>query len=225
MTSPSAVSSPSAVPSPRGSVAEAVGVVVYALVDWLVIMAPALAVQLAADRGGIGDTRDLDLTLASAIIATGHAVLAARRLRYEERTAARRLDIWIASIDALVVLALTTTLLVLVVLVSFPDEHAALANRGYPIIALWAGLQLVGVALAEVTGRLVFRWLEPGVPQQPSVLDELVHPDHAAEQDHRGEGAGPAAGSGAGGGEPIRNDEPAGDGEAGPESRQAPSAG
>ena len=214
------MSSTSVAPSPRGSVAEAVGVVVYALVDWLVIMAPALAIQLAADRGGIGDTRDLDLTFASAVIATGHALLAARRLRYEERTAHRRADIWIANIDALVVLALTTTLLVLVALVSFPDEHAALANRGYPIVVLWAGLQLVGVGLAEVTGRLVFRWLEPEVPPQPSVIDDLVHADQRSEgptariaattETGREDGIGP---------------EPAGDGEQGSDPRQAPSSG
>lgn len=224
------MTAPSVQPSPRGTVAEAVGVVVYALVDWLVIMAPALAIQLAADRGGIGDTRDLDLTFASAVIATGHALLAARRLRYEERTAHRRADVWIANLDALVVLALTTTLLVLVALVSFPDEHAALANRGYPIVALWAGLQLVGVGLAEVTGRLVFRWLEPDVPPQPSVIDDLVHPDDRAD--------GPTAriaastdddgrirsedGSGAGTEVPS---EPAGEGATGADPRQAPSSG
>lgn len=159
----------------RGSAAEAVGVVVYALVDWLVIMAPALAIELAADRGGIGDTEGLDLLAASAVIATVHAGLAARRLRFEERTAERRADIWIANLDALVVLALATTLLVLVVLVSFPDEHAALANRGFPVVLLWAGLQLVGVVLAEVTGRVVFRWLEPRAPHQPTVAEDVAH--------------------------------------------------
>lgn len=140
---------------------ELAGVAVYALVDWLVIMAPALAIEFAGDRGGLGDTEGLDLLGASAVIATVHAIVAARRLRDEERMAVRRADAWIASIDALVVLALGTTLLVLVGLVSFPDEHAALANRGYPVVLLWAGLQIVAVVLAEMTGRLVFRWLEP----------------------------------------------------------------
>ena len=224
------MTAPSVQPSPRGSVAEAVGVVVYALVDWLVIMAPALAIQLAADRGGIGDTRDLDLTFASAVIATGHALLAARRLRYEERTAHRRADVWIANIDALVVLALTTTLLVLVVLVSFPDEHAALANRGYPVVALWAGLQLVGVGLAEVTGRLVFRWLEPEVPPQPSVIDDLVHPDDRTEGPTARIAASTEVGSedGRGDGTDDRTEGtsgPAGEGASGTDPRQAPSSG
>ena len=89
---------------------------VYAIVDWLVIMAPALAIEFAGDRGGLGDTEGLDLLSASAVIATIHAIVAARRLRDEERMAVRRADVWIASIDALVVLALGTTLLWLYVL-------------------------------------------------------------------------------------------------------------
>jgi hypothetical protein len=165
--------------SSHGAVAETIGLVAYAVVDWLVLMAPALAVELAADRGGIGDTRDLDLLAASTVIATVHAFIAARRLRWEDHTAARRADIWIASVDALVVLALATTLLVVIVLALFPDEHAALVNQGYPVVVLWIGLQLTAVVLAEVTGRLVFRWLEPQAPHQPTLLDEaLHHPPH-----------------------------------------------
>ena len=75
--------------------------------------------------------------------------IAARRLRFEERTAVRRADIWIASIDSLVVLALATTLLILVVLAFFADENAALVNRGLPIVAVWMTLQFIAVAMAE----------------------------------------------------------------------------
>ena len=107
-------------------------------------------IEFAGDRGGLGDTEGLDLLSASAVIATIHAIVAARRLRDEERMAVRRADVWIASIDALVVLALGTTLLVLAGLVSFPDEHAALANRGYPVVLLWAGLQILAVLLENV---------------------------------------------------------------------------
>jgi hypothetical protein len=173
--------------SAHGAVAETVGLVVYAFIDWLVLMAPALAIELAADRGGIGDTRDLDLLAASTVIATIHAGIAARRLRWEEHMAARRADIWIASVDALVVLALATTLLVVIVLALFPDEHAALVNQGYPVVVLWIGLQLTAVVFAEITGRLVFRWLEPQAPHQPTLLDEaLHHPPHEPPRDPPG---------------------------------------
>lgn len=145
----------------RRSSIDRAAVLIYAFVDWLVIMAPSLAIKLAADRGGMGDLAGVDLLLVSAVIATPHAIIAGRRLRYEERTAVYRADIWIASVDALVVLALATTLLLLVALGGFADEHSSLANRGYPVAALWGGVQLVAVAMAEVTGRVVFWWLEP----------------------------------------------------------------
>ena len=75
--------------------------------------------------------------------------------------AVRRADMWIAAGDALVVLAIAATLLPIVVLWRFADEHASMANRGYPVVVLWLGVQLVAVGLAELTGRVVFWWLEP----------------------------------------------------------------
>jgi hypothetical protein len=145
----------------RMQTVELLGIVVYALVDWVVIMAPSLAIKVAADRGGMGTSTGLDLIIASAVVATPHALIAARRLQVEERLAVRRVDVWIAAVDALVVLALATTSLVLVIFVGFAEEHAILAGRGFPVVALWFGLQLVAVGLAELTGRFVFRWLEP----------------------------------------------------------------
>lgn len=136
----------------------------YAMVCNIVILAPAVAVRLASVRGGMGDLEGLDLVIASAFIGAGHGAVAYIRLRDEERTALRRLDMWIASLNALVVLALGATLLLVLVLGTFSDEHASLANRGYPVVALWIGVQLVAVAFAEATGRLVFWWLEPHPP-------------------------------------------------------------
>ena len=150
----------------RREVVDAVAPPAYAAVDLLVIMAPALAVKLAADNGGMGDTKGLDLVVASAILGAGHAVVAGARLRSEERTAVRRPDMWIAATDALVVLMLAATVLPVVVLWGFADEHASLASRGNPVVALWAGVQFVAVVLAEITGRVVFWWLEPH-PRSP----------------------------------------------------------
>jgi hypothetical protein len=134
---------------------------VYAAACFGAVLAPALAVRWAVFRSDIGGVAGRDLVAASVIVGAGHAAVAWARLRCEERTAARRSHIWIASLNALVVLALTASLLVLAALHLFADEHAAIANRGLPVVTLWAGLQLVAVALAEITGRLVFWWLEP----------------------------------------------------------------
>lgn len=133
----------------------------YAAACFGAVLAPALAVRWAVFRSDIGGVAGGDLVAASAIVGAGHATIAWTRLRCEKRTAARRSHIWIASLNALVVLALSASLLVLAVLEHFANEHAAIANRGVPVVALWTGLQLVAVALAEMTGRLVFWWLEP----------------------------------------------------------------
>lgn len=134
---------------------------VYGAIDFLVIIMPAVAVKLAADRGGIGDTGGVDLLAASLVIGSFHAVIAWSRLLKEERDAVRGTDVFIAAADALVVLAIGATLLPAAVLWGFADEHASIADRGYPVVVLWAGVQLVAVLLAELTGRVVFWWLEP----------------------------------------------------------------
>jgi hypothetical protein len=134
---------------------------VYAAACFGAVLAPALAVRWAVFRSDIGGIAGRDVVAASVLVGGGHAAVAWIRLRSEERTALRRSHIWIASLNALVVLALGASLLVLGVLAAFADEHAAVANQGLPVVALWAGLQLLAVALAEATGRLVFWWLEP----------------------------------------------------------------
>ncbi|MDQ3643477.1 MAG: hypothetical protein M3450_18905 [Actinomycetota bacterium] len=145
----------------RREIVDVVAPPLYGAVDLLVIVGPAVAVMVAADRGGIGDTQGLDLVVASALIGCIHAVIAGTRLASEERVAVRRADMWIAALDALVVLALGATLLIIAVLLGFSEEHASLADRGYPVVALWAGLQVVAVIAAESVSRFVFWWLEP----------------------------------------------------------------
>ena len=158
----------------RRQVVDAIAPPVYGAIDFLVIFAPAVALKIASDRGGMGDTKGLDLVVAGTVLGVTHAVVAGSRLRSEERTAVRRADMWIAAIDALVVLTLAATVLPVVVLWGFADEHASIANRGYPVVALWAGVQFVAVVLAEITGRVVFRWLEPHPRSRFRIRDHLV---------------------------------------------------
>jgi hypothetical protein len=136
----------------------------YALACFIVVVAPAIAVRWATARGGMGDLDGVDLVIASACVGAAHAVVAYIRLRDEERTALRRLDMWIAALNALIVLALGATLLLVLVLNRWADEHESLANSGYPVVALWTGVQLLAVVIAEGVGRFVFWWLEPHQP-------------------------------------------------------------
>ena len=136
----------------------------FALAGFVVILVPAIAVQSGVFNAGVG-SMDTDVLAASAAAGAVHVVLAWRRLLDEERIAARRLHVWIAALNALVVLALSASVLLLFVLYWFPDEHASLANRGFPVFLLWAGVQGVAVVLAEATARFFFWLLEPHGPQ------------------------------------------------------------
>ncbi len=143
----------------RRAAAEAAAVA-YALADVAVIMAPSVVLSSSAYRSGVSGSPGLDLVLASALVGAGHAVIAWARLRSEVRVAARRLDVWIASFDALVVLAVGVTLLMVMILEGFAGEHALLINEGWPVLGLWFGVLLLAVGVSEITGRLLFRWLE-----------------------------------------------------------------
>lgn len=145
----------------RREIVDRVAPPVYATIDFAVILAPAVAVKMAADRGGMGDAEGVDLIIASAVLGLVHAFFAWKRLQHEEHVAVRRADMWISAVDALAVLALGATVLLLAILYGFADEHASVADRGYPVVVLWTGVQVVAVVLAELTGRFVFWWLEP----------------------------------------------------------------
>jgi hypothetical protein len=155
----------------RRQVVDRIAPPIYGAIDFAVIVLPAFLMKVASDRGGMGDADGLDLILASTLLGVVHAGIASARLRYEEHIAVRRADMWIAAVDALVVLTVAATMLPLAVLWGWADEHASIANSGYPVVALWAGVQVTAVVFAEVIGRFVFWWLEP----HPRALVPIHH--------------------------------------------------
>ncbi len=140
------------------------GAVLLAGLDTAVVMAPAAVLTLTAHKGGLPTTEGLDLLAASAVVGLVHGRVVWNRLRDEVTHAHRLADVWIAAFDSLVVLALGATLLLLFILGGFAEQHAALLNQGWPILGLWIGIQLLAVAIAELSGRWVFSWLEPRRP-------------------------------------------------------------
>ena len=87
-----------------------------ALAGFVIVVAPAVAVRSEEVlNAGVGSIDD-DILAASAAAGAAYVVLAWRRLRDEQRIAARRLHVWIASLNALVVLALSAPLLLLLIL-------------------------------------------------------------------------------------------------------------
>ena len=151
----------------RRSVTTTVEVLLTAF-DAGVILAPSLVLAGAAQSGGLPDSHGIDLVVVSALIASVHAGVVWRRLRREVDEAGRIVDVWIAALDSIVVLGFGTTLLLLLILGGFAEQHAALVNQGWPVLGLWIGVQALAVAIAEVSGRAVFRWLEPRSTDPPS---------------------------------------------------------
>ncbi len=149
-----------------------VGSIVFAAIDFLVVLVPAIVLAGAARQGGLPDSHGLDLVAASTVIGAIHAGIVWRRLRDETRHAHRVIDVWISEFDSLVVLALSATMLLVIVLGGFAEQHAVLVNNGWPVIVLWTGVQVTAVAMSEVTGRLLFRWLEERAVEDPQGGDD-----------------------------------------------------
>lgn len=139
------------------------GSIAFAVVDFLVVIAPSLVLAGTARQGGLPRSNGLDLVAASTLIGAAHAVIVWNRLRDETRHAHRIGDVWISEFDSLVVLAFGATMLVVVVLGGLAEQHAVLVNNGWPVLALWVGVLLTAVLISEVSGRLIFRWLEERV--------------------------------------------------------------
>lgn len=136
------------------------GSIAFAVIDFLVVIAPSVVLALTARQGGMPQSQGLDLVAASATIGAVHAVIVWHRLRDETRHAHRIGDVWISEFDSLVVLAFGATVLLVVVLGGFAEQHAVLVNNGWPVITLWIGVQVTAVVISELCGRLVFWWLE-----------------------------------------------------------------
>jgi hypothetical protein len=164
-----------------GRAAKELAAIAYAVVDAGVIMAPSIVLASSARQGGLPGSHGLDLVVLSAVIGGADALVAWSRLRGETRMAERRVDVWIASIDSLIVLALGVTLLVIAVLGGFAEEHAVIINEGWSVLWLWTGVLLLAVTLSEVAGRLVFSWLEPS-PEHQRLTSELPTPHRIMEE-------------------------------------------
>lgn len=163
-----------------------VGSVVFAVIDFLVVIAPAVVLSVTARQGGLPQSHGFDLVVASVLIGSIHAAIVWSRLRDETRHAHRVIDVWISEFDSLVALALGATMLLVIVLGGFAEQHAVLVNNGWPVIVLWSGVQVAAVIVSELTGRVVFWWLEEKAERddrddileylQATTVEGMTHP-------------------------------------------------
>jgi hypothetical protein len=141
-------------------IAVALGSLLYAGLDLVVVVAPSVILRSTGTARGIERGYGLDLVVASLVLGVLHAGVSWWSLQDERRTALRRLDAWIAAVVALAVLALSVSLLLPLVLVVFADQHAQLSNAGYPVVGLVTGVLATSMVIAEGARRAMFRWLE-----------------------------------------------------------------
>lgn len=125
----------------------------------VVLVGPALVLAVAADKGGVPGAHGFGLLLTSAIIAVVYSAAVWQRLRRQLLTGRAATNACIAAFDALVVLAVMVTALLFVVLGAYAPFAVLLINRGWPVVALWGVVQLLGVAAAEIVRGAVLRWL------------------------------------------------------------------
>ena len=138
-----------------------VGVAIFSALHVLVLAGPATVLAMTADKGGLTSLHGFDLVGISLVIGAAHAYIVEHRLVPELREVDVRLDAFLAAFNALVVLALVTTGLLVGLLGGFARQHAAMLNDGWPVVGLWTLVLLGAVAAAELVRSLVLRWLEP----------------------------------------------------------------
>ncbi|WP_100497925.1 hypothetical protein [Geodermatophilus chilensis] len=126
----------------------------YAVLVLVVVLAPAVVVRAAGDRGaGAGVVGSADLLGAGAVVGVVAAVVAWRRV--SAPGAAGPASRWIAALGALGVLATGATAVPTIAL------HAVTGVPDGPTLApvLWAGALAVAVLCAETVRRRLLRWL------------------------------------------------------------------
>lgn len=135
-----------------------VAMATFAMLHLVAIVGPAVVLAAAARKGGLPGAHGIDLVAASGLLGLAHGATVWHRLQREFSRDAFR-DTCIAALDALVVLALLSTGLLFALLGGLAPEHAAIVNRGWPIIAVWVAVQVVAVGLAELVRTGILRWL------------------------------------------------------------------
>ncbi len=130
----------------------------YGIAVLAVVLAPAVVVQSAGNRGGAGTVATTDLLLISAAAGTVGAVLAWRAVSGTRSGGRAAADRWIAALSALAVLATGATLaptLALLLAVGIPG--------GAPLApVLWGAALAIAGGTAALSGRRIHRWLGRG---------------------------------------------------------------
>ncbi|GAB3348967.1 hypothetical protein [Modestobacter lapidis] len=131
----------------------------YSLLVLAAVVAPAVVLESAGDRGGVRGAVGADLIGVSAAVGVPAAVLAWRGVRRTTRAGRSRTDVWIAASCGLVTVAVAASALPTVVLHATTGLPVLDADAGWPVPALWAVCLGAAVVAGEASRRGVLRWL------------------------------------------------------------------
>lgn len=123
------------------------------------VVAPALVIGQAGERGGLPTREEVDLVGASVAVGVPAALLAWRRVRPPATRERSRTDVAIAALISFGVLAGAASALPAIVLHATTGLAALDADAGWRVPVVWAGSQLAAVAAGEASHRGVLRWL------------------------------------------------------------------
>ncbi|SOC50052.1 hypothetical protein SAMN05660748_2790 [Blastococcus aggregatus] len=123
------------------------------------VVAPALVLEHAGDRGGLGASDGADLIGASMAVGVPAAALAWRRMRPSAWRSGSRTDVGIAGLISFSVLAAAASALPTLVLHATTGLAALDADSGWAVPVVWALTQAAAVVAGEATHRGVLCWL------------------------------------------------------------------
>lgn len=127
-------------------------------------MVPAVLVELAEDRGGIGEVDSVDFLVSStavgaAVVITA-AVLFGRAVRHGHPVG----DVVVAAFDGIVVTVSVAVMGLIAFLLLHVREEKALGEGVGIELTTWFAIQLLSAAVGLVAGRGALRWLAHGQP-------------------------------------------------------------
>lgn len=138
-------------------------------------MVPAVLVELAEDRGGIGEVDSVNFVASSIVIGAAVAIVVAvlfgRAIRHGHRVG----DAVVAAFDGIVVTVSVAVLGLIAFLLLHVREEEALGEGVGIELATWLAVQVLSAAVGLMASRGALRWLAhgqspggaPGAPVNP----------------------------------------------------------
>lgn len=139
-----------------------IGRAVLAVAAGSAVMVPSVLVEVAEDRGGIGEVDNLELLALSAVFAVVAGSLAAVTSGRALGVGHRLGDVIVAGFDGAVAVASAGVVGLVGFLLLHVREDEAIGEGVGVGIATWSAIQLASIAVGWLAARAVLRWMSRG---------------------------------------------------------------